>query len=102
MDFLRGELGRDPGLKIMCFSGRGGEVANNDGTWRIVSRDDAKRRFRDGQADILLCTDAAAEGLNFQFCGALINYDMPWNPMRVEQRIGRIDGSGRNTPGSAS
>lgn len=45
---------------------------------------------------ILLCTDAAAEGLNFQFCGALVNYDMPWNPMRVEQRIGRIDRLGQD------
>ena len=45
-----------------------------------------------------LCTDAAAEGLNFQFCGALINYDMPWNPMRVEQRIGRIDRLGQTHP----
>ena len=45
--------------------------------------------------DVLLCTDAAAEGLNFQFCGALVNYDMPWNPMRVEQRIGRIDRLGQ-------
>ncbi len=63
--------------------------------WQIVSRDEVKRRFREGQADILLCTDAAAEGLNFQFCGALVNYDMPWNPMRVEQRIGRIDRVGQ-------
>jgi superfamily II DNA/RNA helicase len=47
---------------------------------------------------VLLCTDAAAEGLNFQFCGALINYDMPWNPMRVEQRIGRIDRLGQRYP----
>ena len=44
---------------------------------------------------MLLCTDAAAEGLNFQFCGAVVNYDMPWNPMRVEQRIGRIDRLGQ-------
>jgi hypothetical protein len=44
---------------------------------------------------VLLCTDAAAEGLNFQFCGALVNYDLPWNPMRVEQRIGRIDRLGQ-------
>lgn len=51
--------------------------------------------FRKKQADVLICTDAAAEGLNFQFCGALINYDMPWNPMRVEQRIGRIDRLGQ-------
>src|SRR5206468_8471226 len=95
MDFLRDELRKVPGLTLMCFSGRGGEVPTNDGGWRLISRDDAKRRFREKQADVLLCTDAAAEGLNFQFCGALINYDMPWNPMRVEQRIGRIDRLGQ-------
>jgi helicase-like protein len=48
-----------------------------------------------GKAELLVCTDAAAEGLNFQFCGTLVNYDMPWNPMRVEQRIGRIDRLGQ-------
>ena len=95
MDMLRGEIGRDPNLRIMCFSGRGGQVPSNDGTWRVIRRDEVKRRFRDGEADVLLCTDAAAEGLNFQFCGALVNYDMPWNPMRVEQRIGRIDRLGQ-------
>ncbi len=47
------------------------------------------------KAKIVLCADAAAEGLNFQFCGALINCDMPWNPMKVEQRIGRIDRVGQ-------
>lgn len=98
MDFLRDELRKVPGRTLMCFSGRGGEVPTNDGGWRAISRDDAKRRFRERQADILLCTDAAAEGLNFQFCGALVNYDMPWNPMRVEQRIGRIDRLGQKYP----
>ena len=95
MDFLREELLKHANLRLMCFSGRGGQIPSADGSWRRVSRDDAKRRFRDGEADVLLCTDAAAEGLNFQFCGALINYDMPWNPMRVEQRIGRIDRLGQ-------
>ena len=57
-----------------------------------------KTKFKNGDADVLLCTDAAAEGLNFQFCGALINYDLPWNPMRVEQRIGRIDRVGQKYP----
>jgi hypothetical protein len=95
MDFLRSQLSHDPDLKIMCFSGRGGEVVATDGTWRTTCRDEVKRRFREGTADVLLCTDAAAEGLNFQFCGALVNYDMPWNPMRVEQRIGRIDRLGQ-------
>ena len=95
MDFLREELRKDADSRLMCFSGRGGEVPSADGTWRRISRDDAKRRFLEGEADVLLCTDAAAEGLNFQFCGAMINYDMPWNPMRVEQRIGRIDRLGQ-------
>ena len=93
LDFLREELAADA-LDLMCYSGRGGEVPGADG-WRPVDRDTVKRRFRDGEADVLLCTEAAAEGLNFQFCGALVNYDMPWNPMRVEQRIGRIDRLGQ-------
>ncbi len=95
IDFLREELRMESSLRLMCFTGRGGEVPNGTGLWRTISRDEAKRRFRDGEADVLLCTEAAAEGLNFQFCGALVNYDMPWNPMRVEQRIGRIDRLGQ-------
>ena len=98
MDFLREALRSEAGPRLMCFSGRGGEIPTADGGWRTISRDEAKRRFRDGEADVLLCTDAAAEGLNFQFCGALVNYDMPWNPMRVEQRIGRIDRLGQAHP----
>ena len=98
MDFLREQLSRNSTVRLMCYSGRGGEIRSADGTWRVISRDDAKRRFREGQADVLLCTDAAAEGLNFQFCGAVVNYDMPWNPMRVEQRIGRIDRLGQENP----
>ena len=95
MDFLRDELGKDPKLRLMCFSGRGGEIPSARGGWRRINRDDAKERFSKKEADVLLCTDAAAEGLNFQFCGTLVNYDMPWNPMRVEQRIGRIDRLGQ-------
>jgi superfamily II DNA or RNA helicase len=95
MDFLREELTAKTTLRVMCFSARGGEVREKDGHWRTISRDEAKSRFREGKADVLLCSDAAAEGLNFQFCGSLINYDMPWNPMRVEQRIGRIDRLGQ-------
>ena len=44
---------------------------------------------------MLVCTDAAGEGLNLQFAGVLVNYDLPWNPMKVEQRIGRIDRLGQ-------
>ncbi len=95
MDFLRDHLAGETDRSVICFSGRGGEVRSPDGRWKVISREEVKKRFREGRAEILVCTDAAAEGLNFQFCGALINYDMPWNPMRVEQRIGRIDRLGQ-------
>lgn len=91
LDSLRRTLGQGP---VLCFSGRGGEQWRNGG-WETISREKAKELFRQGKAEILLCTDAAAEGLNLQTCGALINYDMPWNPMKVEQRIGRIDRLGQ-------
>lgn len=45
-------------------------------------------RFRD-QANVLIATEAGAEGLNLQFCSAIVNFDLPWNPQRIEQRIGR-------------
>ncbi len=64
-NFLRDQLSRHSTLRLMCYSGRGGEIRSADGTWRVISRDDAKRRFREGQADVLLCTDAAAEGAKF-------------------------------------
>jgi SNF2 family DNA or RNA helicase len=95
MDFLRDELASGFGASVMCFSGRGGEIRTPEGGWQVISRDTTKQLFRAGRGEILLCTDAAAEGLNFQFCGAVVNYDMPWNPMRVEQRIGRIDRLGQ-------
>ena len=95
MDGLRDWVADHTGREVICFSGRGGEIRTPEGGWKLVSRADIKKRFRDGRGEILLCTDAAAEGLNFQFCGSLINYDMPWNPMRVEQRIGRIDRLGQ-------
>jgi len=47
-------------------------------------------------ANILISTETGCEGLNFQFCHNIINYDLPWNPMSVEQRIGRIDRIGQN------
>ncbi len=45
--------------------------------------------------DVLLSSEVGCEGLDYQFCDALVNYDLPWNPMRVEQRIGRIDRYGQ-------
>ncbi|NET09059.1 MAG: DEAD/DEAH box helicase, partial [Symploca sp. SIO2B6] len=94
MDFLREELRQLYGAQVSCYSGRGGEMWR-DGKWVVVPKEEIKRRFRDGEIKLLLCTESASEGLNLQTCGVLINYDMPWNPMRVEQRIGRIDRIGQ-------
>lgn len=47
--------------------------------------------------DLVLSSEVGCEGLDFQFCDALVNYDLPWNPMRVEQRIGRIDRYGQQS-----
>lgn len=85
-----------PGVRIGVFSGP--RCAYMDATtlaWRGATREDVKRRFVNGDIDILLCTDAAAEGLNLQTADLLVNFDLPWNPMKVEQRIGRIDRIGQ-------
>jgi SNF2 family DNA or RNA helicase len=63
-----------------------------------LDREEKSRRveaFKRGEGDIMISTDCGAEGLNFQFCRNLINYDLPWNPMSVEQRIGRLDRIGQ-------
>jgi ERCC4-related helicase len=100
LDFIRERLIARYGSRMACYSGRGGEVWDtNDFTWRVVDRAVVKARCkrRHAQAiDILLGTDAASEGLNLQEFSALVNYDLPWNPMRVEQRIGRIDRIGQS------
>jgi len=60
------------------------------------SKQEVIRRFRESpDKKILLASEVASEGVDLQFCSFLINYDLPWNPMRVEQRIGRIDRIGQ-------
>ena len=60
-------------------------------------KDRAVASFRDGSGpQVLISTEAGGEGRNFQFCHLLVNYDLPWNPMRVEQRIGRVDRIGQS------
>lgn len=97
MDYLRSALLQLYGSQIACYSGRGGELYQG-GDWCVVAKEEIKRQFRDGEIKILLCTESASEGLNLQTCGVLFNYDLPWNPMRVEQRIGRIDRIGQVYP----
>jgi superfamily II DNA/RNA helicase len=68
--------------------GRSGLMLN--GEWRSAEREELKRLVREGRLRVLTATDAAGEGLNLQTLGTLINVDLPWNPSRLEQRIGRI------------
>lgn len=76
---------------------RGISVVTLNGSMDMDERQRAQDAFR-GQARILVSTDAGGEGLNLQFCHVIINYDLPWNPMRIEQRIGRVDRIGQTKP----
>ena len=57
----------------------------------------AKHKDEPDALDVLLSSEVGTEGLDYQFCDALVNYDLPWNPMRIEQRIGRIDRRGQKS-----
>lgn len=98
----------DPELKVLVFTefvptqamladfleSRGFSVATLNGSMDLEARTRAQQSFaRDIR--ILISTDAGGEGLNLQFCHVIVNFDMPWNPMRVEQRIGRVDRIGQ-------
>ena len=99
MDSLRGHLRPTFGSQVGCYSGRGGEVWDPAAqAWSGMSKERLQREFAAGSIKVLVCTDAAAEGLNLQNCGTVFNYDMPWNPMKVEQRIGRVDRIGQQRP----
>lgn len=93
MEYLRDQLVTFYGDRVACWSGKGGERWNSTSkVWEPIAKADLKRLFREGrEVKILIGTDSMSEGLNLQTCDLMINYDMPWNFMRVEQRIGRID-----------
>ena len=98
----------DPTLKVLIFTEfvptqamladflerRGFIVASLNGAMDLEERRQAQRRFAE-HAQILISTDAGGEGLNLQFCHVIVNYDLPWNPMKIEQRIGRVDRIGQ-------
>jgi superfamily II DNA or RNA helicase len=98
----------DPELKVIVFTefvptqemlrqfltDRGFSVVCLNGTMNMDERKRVQESFAD-KARILISTDAGGEGLNLQFCHIVINYDIPWNPMRLEQRIGRVDRIGQ-------
>ena len=86
----------DPSMLIGTYSGQGGQYTEPQSRRLVgIERDEVKQRFLRDEIDILVCTDAAAEGLNLQTADLLVNFDLPWNPMKVEQRIGRIDRIGQ-------
>jgi superfamily II DNA or RNA helicase len=113
---LRDQLGHiaedDPEAKVIVFTQFRDTQSylrdNLGGLWTInlfhgglkpQEKDAAVARFRDGSGpQLLISTEAGGEGRNFQFCHIMVNYDLPWNPMKVEQRIGRIDRIGQKRP----
>jgi len=75
---------------------KGGYICDAiNGSMDFDQRVNALKQFKEG-SQILICTDAAGESLNMQFAHIVINYDMPWNPMVLEQRIGRVDRIGQS------
>ncbi len=93
LHYLRDQLVPTFRDRLICYSGSGGERWDaTSGRWVPVAKKRVRELFAAGEeVKILLGTDALSEGLNLQTSGRLINYDMPWNFMRVEQRIGRLD-----------
>lgn len=98
----------DPQLKVLIFTefvptqamlsefleSRGFSVAQINGSMHVDARARAQQAFA-SDMQVLVSTDAGGEGLNLQFCHVIVNFDMPWNPMRIEQRIGRVDRIGQ-------
>jgi ATP-dependent helicase HepA len=109
---LEGVLGEDTSSKILVFSffrdtvdylyehltKRSVGAIRIHGGFNVRERQKIIERFRtDPQIRVLITSDVGAEGLDFQFCNTIFNYDLPWNPMKVEQRIGRIDRFGQES-----
>ena len=79
---------------IRVLNEQGLKCEKVNGSMSMEERHRALVHFRD-EADVLVATDAAGESLNVQFCHIVFNYDLPWNPMALEQRIGRVDRIGQ-------
>ena len=81
---------------------KGIRVAVITGDTSMEDRDELRLRFRmakqeENAIDVLLCSEVGCEGLDYEFCSRMVNYDIPWNPMKIEQRIGRIDRFGQKS-----
>lgn len=76
---------KEMGIKYLYFNG----------LLRRNQKEFVKWLFEKKDYRVMICTDSGSQGLNLQFCDVIVNYDLPWNPMKVEQRIGRIDRLGQ-------
>jgi superfamily II DNA or RNA helicase len=85
LDYLKGCL-KDWGFKVGCIHGSMKPGSREEEGTRLY----VEQQFRDNDIQILVATEAAGEGINLQCCHILFNYDIPWNPNRLEQRMGRI------------
>ncbi len=99
VNYLKDIFSHTFGERVGTYTGDGG-IYFEDGDWRTCSKQEIQEKFRDNKdpLSILFCTDAASESLNLQTCSHMFNYDIPWNPMRIEQRIGRVDRIGQEAP----
>jgi SNF2 family DNA or RNA helicase len=79
------------------LTNNGYNVATIHGGMSVDERRESQCRFMTPDVQVLICTDAAGEGINLQFCRLLINWDIPWNPNRLEQRMGRIHRYGQKS-----
>lgn len=85
LDYLIGKL-KAWGFKVGTIHGGMRPGSRDEPGTRLYS----EQQFRDGAIQVLVATEAAGEGINLQVCNILFNYDIPWNPNRLEQRMGRI------------
>jgi hypothetical protein len=93
MEYVRDRLDAIYKGRVIGYSSSGGSIRNTTtGEWDHLSKRQTKELFAAGdRVKVLVGTDTLSEGLNLQTCGRLVNYDLPWNFTRVEQRIGRVD-----------
>jgi len=85
LDYLMARL-KSWGFRIGCIHGGMKSGSRDESGTRLH----AEQQFREGEIQVLVATEAAGEGINLQVCNILFNYDIPWNPNRLEQRMGRI------------
>jgi SNF2 family DNA or RNA helicase len=85
LDYLVDRL-KSWGFRVGCIHGGMKSGSRDEPGTRLH----AEQQFREGEIQILVATEAAGKGINLQVCNILFNYDIPWNPNRLEQRMGRI------------